>query len=143
MSAEKIDMDFFNELIDELVDRLINHQKIQSDIAILEDLKRMGNLGVLTVYTTNEPPNIEFSKDGKTVNMSMKVPRLMFTGEEEIIKLKSQTTAKDEQIKKLREALVYARSFIVRADDWYGPDADMGLIDKVLQETEPKNEEGC
>ena len=76
----------FNEQMDKMIEDVKNDVSIERNVRLLEDLKRMGGLGVLTIYegpvkTEGVPP--------EPLTMTQ-VYGLKFTGEEEISRLRSQ-----------------------------------------------------
>jgi hypothetical protein len=77
-----------NDLISEQVDRVAKGIGIDTEIALLKDLQRMSELGVLTVYASSEIPEIKI--EGNTTKVEYRQPRLMFTGEDEITRLRTE-----------------------------------------------------
>jgi len=93
----------FNSVIDEQISRLETMRNVQFDISVLQDLKRMAELGCFTVYTA--APNdfeIKFGKEDGRCEIRCTVPRMMWTGEETISRLQMENKLLREELESLK-----------------------------------------
>jgi|6_EtaG_2_1085325.scaffolds.fasta_scaffold01829_22 hypothetical protein len=93
----------FNELIETQIKRVQEGIGIDTEIALLKDLKRMTDLGVLKIHQSTEIPEIKQNEN--KVSVEYRQPRLMFYGEVEIARLKKDNAELLERYKRMEEAL--------------------------------------
>ena len=91
------EIDELNTVINEQIERVQKGIGIDTDVAILKDIKRMSELGVLKVYMSSEIPEIK--QEENKIFVEYKQPRLMFTGEDEIKRLSNELEQLKEQHK--------------------------------------------
>ena len=82
------DLKLFQDTIQEQIKRVQDGIGINSEIAMLQDLKRLGELGILTVYSSSEIPEVK--EDNGKFSVEYLQPRLMFEGEQKIVELQKE-----------------------------------------------------
>lgn len=95
-------LDLFNQSIQEQIERIKREQNIQFEVGVMEDLMRMAKLGCFTVYTT--VPNsisLEYSHKTNETKATCIVPRMRWTGEEELNRLIAENEILKSKIKEL------------------------------------------
>lgn len=94
--------DLFNKVIDEQIQRVRNQQNLQFEIGVLEDLKRMAEIGCFTVYTAL-PNDFELKWLGvNNLKIECTVPRMFWTGEDTINKLIEENRRLKIEIQELK-----------------------------------------
>ena len=103
--SEELKTDFYN-LINEQIDKLTNGMAINTDIQLYKDLKRLAELNVLQIHST-EP---EYVHEENTIK-AMQHIGLVFTGEDTIMKqvkkidkLKAENEALKDCLRKLTKS---------------------------------------
>lgn len=114
-------MENFNEIITDAIVKLSKGLSNKVDAHLMSDLKRMSDLGVLTIHATQpemEESNGEFKLTQKT--------RLYFSGEDTISQLK-------EENEKLREGI--RKALLDIEPDGHSQDYDkLHLVSKTLEQ---------
>lgn len=98
------DLNLFNKVIQEQIERLKIGKTLQFEIGVLEDLSRMAALGVFTVYTSS-PNDFEINLNGTEFTAICRVPRMMFTGEKRIIDLENENELLKKKIHELSNTM--------------------------------------
>lgn len=91
------DMELFHRITNNLIQDYQDKKNISTDI--IQDLKRMADLGCFTVYSTDQLPDIKF--DGNSVTIEGRTPRLVWTGETELAKAQAKIQVLEKRIKEL------------------------------------------
>ena len=118
----------FNNIIDESIGHLINDMKNKTDVIIMQDLKRMSELGVLEVQQTQPEYILPSINESLKVNASFHV-RLRFKGEETIVSQQKEIDQlKEENTKVIERARELNR-------------LDKGIIELVEEENERLKDE--
>jgi len=86
------ELEGFHKEIDRLTKQLHDKHELDFNVGVMQDLKRMAELGCFTVHTTQmcNFPQIDMSDDGRTVKARMQVPRMHWAGEQKIINLRTE-----------------------------------------------------
>jgi hypothetical protein len=95
-------MDLFNKTINDQIKRVKEGSNLQFEIGVLQDLKRMAEIGCFTVFTAL--PNdfeMKLSDLDRKITISCQVPRMMWTGEQRI----NELLAENERLRLQVEAL--------------------------------------
>lgn len=80
----------FEQLMYSIIEDVNRGVSVRQDLAILEDLKRLGDMGILTVTIDGTIPQVEINKDPLSVKLLIRQPRLSFHGEDLIIELRQE-----------------------------------------------------
>lgn len=103
INNDKEQVSLFHDIINDQINRARNQQSLQFEIGVLEDLKRMAELGCFTVFTTQ--PNlfeVKLSENDTKINVNCQVPGMMWTGEETISKLTAENNILKAEILELK-----------------------------------------
>jgi hypothetical protein len=99
----------FNEIINDAISKLSKGISNKVDAALMSDLKRMSDLGVLEIHATQpsfENIEMDISKRKFTVTQSK---RLYFKGEETILQLQTELKEARERIEETSLLLTHLR----------------------------------
>jgi hypothetical protein len=95
------ELELFNKIIEEQIQRVIHEQNLQFEISVLQDLKRMAELGCFTVYTAS-PNDYELKMNNEnSFSVECYVPRMMWEGEIKMAKLIAENKMLKQRIKEL------------------------------------------
>jgi hypothetical protein len=94
-------MESIEEIIKDSIDKISKGLSNKVDAYLLSDLKRMSELGVLEIHTS-QPDFKPYDEATRTMQATQNV-RLYFKGEDTIKSLQSQLKAKDEEIEWLKK----------------------------------------